>query len=42
MRAVEGAGYRVISAEEQWHPGYPPQYKKNDGMENTQLLAVKE
>ena len=33
-------GFRVISAEERWHPGYPPQYK-NDGRENTQLLAVK-
>lgn len=40
-RAVEEAGFRVISAKERWHPGYPPQYK-NDGRENTQLLAVKE
>lgn len=37
----EMGGFRVISAENQWHPGYPPQYK-NDGRENTQLLAVKE
>ena len=39
-RAVEETGFRVISAKERWHPGYPPQYK-NDGRENTQLLAVK-
>jgi len=40
-RAVEETGFRVISAKERWHPGYPLQYK-NDGRENTQLLAVKE
>mmetsp|Transcript_10423 Transcript_10423/g.20839 ORF Transcript_10423/g.20839 Transcript_10423/m.20839 type:complete len:301 (+) Transcript_10423:71-973(+) len=39
-RAVEETGLRVISAEERWHPGYPPQYQ-NAGRENTQLLAVK-
>jgi SAM-dependent methyltransferase len=37
----EMGGFRVISADNLWHPGYPPQYK-NDGRENTQLLAVKE
>lgn len=40
-RVVKEKGFRVISAKERWHPGYPPQYK-NDGRENTQLLAVKE
>lgn len=39
-RAVEETGFHVMSAKEQWHPGYPPQYK-NAGRENTQLLAVK-
>jgi hypothetical protein len=37
----EMGGFRVISASNRWHPGYPQQYK-NDGRENTQLLAVKE
>jgi hypothetical protein len=37
----ETGGFRVISAEERWHPGYPPQYM-HEGKENTQILAVKE